>query len=300
MLKIYPYKTASASARVLRDSMNGLILKTENSRYRYRPNHFIINWGNSKRAPHLVGVPMLNSPEDVAVASNKLLAFQQLQASNVPTVEFTTETQVAQDWLSNQRTVFVRNKLTGHSGEGIEVVKPLVHEEHEDIDMLHDVMDRLGERGYDLIADEIEQEILGIVDAQQPEQVLPPAPLYTKGVVNSGEYRVHVFKEEVILYQKKSRRLNDEGEVDTAEGEAADVRNLESNWIYRTGNLKTLERVENLAIDAVNALDLDFGAVDIIMDNEGQVFVLEINSAPGLGNTQTREAYVNAINKLIN
>jgi glutathione synthase/RimK-type ligase-like ATP-grasp enzyme len=53
--------------------------------------------------------------------------------------------------------------------------------------------------------------------------------------------------------------------------------------------------VENLAVEAVDAMNLDFGAVDIIMDTDNNVFVLEVNSAPGLGNTETLEVYAKAI-----
>lgn len=132
-----------------------------------------------------------------------------------------------------------------------------------------------------------------------PSGTLPRAPLYTRGVPNCGEYRVHVFADEVILYQKKSRRVDGEGNVVTAVGADADVRNLASNWVYRTGNLKRLERVEKLAIDAINAMSLDFGAVDIIMDKDGNVAVLEINTAPGLGNEATLQAYTEAFLKFV-
>lgn len=37
-----------------------------------------------------------------------------------------------------------------------------------------------------------------------------------------------------------------------------------------------------LAVAAVKALGLDFGAVDVLLDTEGRVFVLEVNTAPEL------------------
>lgn len=140
----------------------------------------------------------------------------------------------------------------------------------------------------------------GIIYYESGTGDLIDAPLYTEAVQNDGEYRVHIFKREVILYQKKSRRRNDDGEVDTPNQDDSRIRNLASGWVYRTGYLTPMEDVVNLAKDAVMTLGLDFGVVDIIRsDNDEQRFkVLEVNTAPGLGNTRTLEAYRRAFTEL--
>ena len=257
MIRLYPYKTASRSVRLLKEALDALIIKTENSRYRYRPEHTLINWGNT-RTPHWMDARVqnrtINQPEHVATAANKMLTLRALQSAGVAIPAFTHSLDHARYWRDNGHTVFARTRLTGHSGEGI-VTSP-------------------------------------------PHELIVDAPLYTRGIENHGEYRVHVFNGGVILYQKKSRRVDDDGNVLTPEGEEALVRNLQTNWVYRTGHLRRLERVEQLALDAIEALSLDFGAVDIIMDEDGDVYVLEINTAPGLGNQQTLDAYVDAINNL--
>lgn len=266
MFKIYPYKVGSASVKKLKTALNAVIIKTEGSKYRPKSNHLIINWGNSHRPDWAFssnGVPdiaIFNDPESVAVASNKLLTLQTLLESDVPTVDFTSDRVTANRWLDEGSKVFIRTKLTGHSGDGIEVLD----------------------------------------GPYEPDMTVKNAPLYTRGVFNTGEYRVHVFDGDVILYQKKSRRVDEEtGEVVTAEGAEADVRNLASNWVYRTGNLNRLERVEDLALSAVQALGLDFGAVDIIKDQDGNVFVLEVNTAPGISNTETSDSYIKAFKSLL-
>lgn len=292
MFKIFPYKVGSASVRKLKEAIDAVVIKRENSRYKFKDEHFVINWGSSTRTDNMQDVPMLNSPEFVAVAANKLLTLQELENEEVPTVPFTTDKEVAQQWAREGAKVFVRTTLTGHSGEGIQVVGNVLDEDAVEV---LELAQKLDDAGYHTQAEELRED----VDGEFEE--LPDAPLYTKGVENHGEYRVHVLADEVILYQKKSRKVDEEtGEVITADGEDADVRNLASNWIYRTGNLRRLERIEELALDAIAALKLDFGAVDIIMDEKGDVFVLEINSAPGLGNTDTLEAYANGFNNLVN
>jgi glutathione synthase/RimK-type ligase-like ATP-grasp enzyme len=288
MFRLYPYKQGSRSVRSLKDALEGKIIRLRNSIYRPQEGHVVINWGNS-RVPEWWGqgdAVYLNDPDSVAVAANKLSALNELSTQNVPTVDFTMSMDTAQQWLDEGEKVFARQSLTGHSGEGIVVQRGENNREFVD------VIRSLTELGLHEEADSVRRQLEDI------SPVLEEAQLYTKGVNNHGEYRVHVFQGDVILYQKKSRKVDEEGNVITAEGEEADVRNLASNWVYRTGNLKRLERIEELAVDAVAALHLDFGAVDIIKDENGDVFVLEVNTAAGLGNTQTLEAYTDAFNSV--
>ena len=130
-------------------------------------------------------------------------------------------------------------------------------------------------------------EGLQIVRPEDTE--FPHAPLYTKAIKSKAEYRVHVFDGQVIDYRKKSRRYDDE-----ATEEQRMVRNLGNGWVFRSDNLRRLERVEQLGIDAVEALGLTFGAVDIIMDENGSVYVLEVNCAPAI-EEQTLGNYLHAI-----
>lgn len=292
--RIYPYKVGSASVQKLKTELDALIIRTENSRYRFSPEHIIINWGNSRRPAWMteeIDDFILNKPEAVAVAANKLRTLQLLTESGVPTVPWTTMKSDAEFWANTLNKVYARHVLDGHSGEGIEVIQP---NENLEAGRMQDIANELYELGRNALAESVEAQIELTISE------VPDAPLYTLGVENHGEYRVHVFDGEVILYQKKSRRVDDDGNVITADGEEADVRNLASNWIYRTGNLNRLERVEELALNAVASLGLDFGAVDIIMDENGEVYVLEINTAPGLGNEDSLASYTAAFDSLNN
>ncbi len=243
MFRIYPYKLPSESARRLRDALGGRPLLKPDGTYTNRNNDTIINWGNSTE-PQFSTERMLNKPSAVRVTANKWLAFLALREANVPTVPFTNNRIEASDW---ETEVYARHRLTGHSGDGI--------------------------------------EILGVLD------MLPEAPLYTKKVTNTGEYRVHVMNGTVIDYRKKSRLVEDEPTVDES-----NIRTLGNGWVYRQGNLRRLERIEQTAIRAVQALGLDFGAVDIILDETGQPLVLEVNTAVGLVGDNTLESYITGFN----
>jgi len=295
-IKILPYKGGSASVKKLKIALNAVVIKTKNSRYRNRESHVVINWGSSRRPASLEGVKMLNDPEEVAIATNKLSTLETLEEAGVSVVPFTTSMDEGAEWLEEGHKVFVRNTLTGHSGEGIEVVEPEARDE-AGMFAIQESQRLLSNADLDELADALDEDYQLLAEGKV-NPVLQEAPLYTQAVSNKGEYRVHVMGGEVILYQKKSRRLNEDGEVDVVGGEEADVRNLESNWVYRTGNLNRLERIEELAIEAIEALGLDFGAVDIINNHDNEVFVLEVNTAVGIGNQDTLDAYVEGFNKL--
>ncbi len=255
--RVYPYKLGSQSAHQLAQAFGGLCVRPD-GRYRYREGDLVVNWGASKQPAWATqNMVMLNKTEAVRIASNKLLTLQKLAELGVPHVPFTTEGQVASAWCRDGETIYARNKLTGHSGEGIVVFTD------------------------DDIRPNIRAGIIG-------------APLYTKAINNHGEYRVHVFSGEVIDYRKKSRQRED-----APTDEQKLVRNLASGWVYRGGHLKRLERIEKLAVDAVSALGLDFGAVDIIKDEDGNVHVLEVNTAMGLED-RTLQNYVGAIKSKFN
>lgn len=305
MFFIYPYMTGSKSVKKLKELLGAKIIKLENSKYRPKASDVVINYGNSHIPSWLNDtVAILNHPDKVRVASNKLSTFLALQNANVQTVPFTTDKSEAERWLSEGAKVFVRNILNGHSGEGIEVVQQQVSSSTPEIvEELNQLLDEYYNSTENPTDQFIIQELQRTLDENEvQEDVVVPelndAPLYTKGVPNAGEYRVHVSDGEVILYQKKSRRVDENGNVATPDGEESDVRNLASNWVYRTGNLRRLERVEDLAVLAINELGLDFGSVDIIMDTDGDVYVLEVNTASGLGNTDTQVAYERAFRGL--
>lgn len=245
---LYPYRLGSESASRLSEALPAHKVRPD-GRYRYRPGDVIVNWGNST-VPAWAELPayenMLNLPQLVGLASNKLRCFRELTAAGVATVPWTDNRQLALTWFGDGSAVYARTVLQGHSGEGIVIATN--------------------------------------------SQELPEAPLYTKRVIVRGEYRVHVFDGQIIDYRKKSRRDGDEPTADQHS-----IRTLANGWIYRAENLPRIERVEQLALRAIEAIGLDFGAVDIVIDDvDSNAKVLEINTAVGLED-RTLENYINAI-----
>ena len=101
-----------------------------------------------------------------------------------------------------------------------------------------------------------------------------PATHFMEFVEADREYRVHIFRGKSIRISEKAFFTNVEGLRDYTTAKP-------------THNVK---RVRKAAKRALNAVGLNFGAVDILArgDNNEEVFVLEVNSSPGIGGSLPR------------
>lgn len=124
----------------------------------------------------------------------------------------------------------------------------------------------------------------GIVVARRAAELVP-APLYTKYVRKVHEYRIHAMKGEVFYVNKKQRRL------DAPRGEQL-VRSGREGWFFVHLDLPQWPNANarNAAGQAVAALGLDFGGVDVGVSEDGTATVYEVNTAPEIGRN-TAAAY---------
>lgn len=122
---------------------------------------------------------------------------------------------------------------------------------------------------------------------------IPPnhsCKVFTKYKKKKHEYRIHVFQDAIIDFaqKKKSKTANNNNNVNTK------IRNFKNGWVYCRENVALLPSFVPLAISAIEALNLKWGAVDIIYnEHENQAYVLEVNTAPGLMGS-TVESYSEA------
>jgi glutathione synthase/RimK-type ligase-like ATP-grasp enzyme len=103
------------------------------------------------------------------------------------------------------------------------------------------------------------------------------------------EYRIHVFRGLLISIceKKKTRKAH------------KNIRSASHGWEFcEDAKLHTVDAVSliSAALAAVQALKLDFGAVDIAMNKNNIPVVFEVNTAPGL-NEKRAKLYAKAINK---
>lgn len=125
---IVPYIMGSASAKALKQELKQLtelptlLVRKTSTKYQPRWTDYVINWGCSKEWPWI----NLNSKVGHATCVNKLKFFQVIDEHNkqeytnsINIPEWTTDKQVAQEWLNNAIETLARTILTGHSGQGI-------------------------------------------------------------------------------------------------------------------------------------------------------------------------------------
>lgn len=127
-----------------------------------------------------------------------------------------------------------------------------------------------------------------IVDDKTP---LPRAPLYVEYVAKKDEYRLHVVGQSIIAVQRKARDTS-------VENPNWKVRNHANGFIFVRGGVEAPQPVKEQALLAIQALGLDFGAVDVIWNaKQKRAYVLEVNTAPGLEG-QTINDYATAFGQL--
>jgi glutathione synthase/RimK-type ligase-like ATP-grasp enzyme len=115
----------------------------------------------------------------------------------------------------------------------------------------------------------------GIVIAQCPSEVVY-CNLYTKQVKYNYEYRVHIFRGEVIGISKKiPKEYENPNEY---------IRNHHKGWRFSLRDKDRVhENIKNEAIKALEVIGLDFGAVDLAWNKEQQkAIIFEVNTAPGM------------------
>lgn len=117
---------------------------------------------------------------------------------------------------------------------------------------------------------------------------IPYATLYTKGIESQNEYRIHVFRGTVIDYTKKIPISYQPNPL---------IKSHNNGWTFAR-NLEQRNKVKEEAVKAVEALGLDFGAVDVITNplDKNRPYILEVNTACGLNEDgRTLKSYSDAI-----
>jgi len=124
----------------------------------------------------------------------------------------------------------------------------------------------------------------GIVIAETAEQLPTNCKLFVKYFKKSSEFRVHVFNGKVIDFVKKKKRNG----IEDANYNKY-IRSYNNGWVFCRDGVTIPDNVKTLCIEAVRALNLDFGAVDVCMKSNGKAAILEVNTSPALeGTTLTK------------
>lgn len=249
----HPYKSGSKSVQALKKAIpNSIVLKLQGSKYKPKPNHLVVNWGSSNFIDNLVYFYL---PPGAIL--------------NVPAYVKTA---------SNKLSFYKDNPNQDH-------LVPWTINKEDVLKWLNDgkiVFARTKLTGH---------SGEGIIKLACPEDMVVElhAPLYTLYKKKIEEYRVHVFRNQVIDVVKKLLPKELVGKVDYQ------IRTHTNGWIFAREGVTLREDAIDMAIKHIAALKLDFGAVDMIYNAyEDRFYILEVNTAPGLEGT-TVSRYADAI-----
>lgn len=245
---IYTWNTDSIGVKLLKKALGIRALKRENSKYFPSPNHTIINWGCSEMPQSFSITRIINKPEIVAIASNKLSFFEHMSREGVDNPrlpEFTTSKQEAIKLVNAGHTVLARTLLRASSGDGIYFLNSTT---------LNDWIN---------------------------------AGLYVVYKKKKEEFRVHFVLGQQVDVQKKALRVNDphgnpidRSAVDTR------IRNRSNGYIFARNDIVVPPDVITQATKAYKASGLDFCSIDVIWnEHEQKAYVLEANTASGMEGT---------------
>lgn len=106
-------------------------------------------------------------------------------------------------------------------------------------------------------------------------RVASGSQFFTKFIPSTAEYRVWIYRRKhlgtyvkVLAHPEQYRGIG---------------RNYDNGFSFNLVDSASVPRVAvDMAAQAVTSLGLDFGAVDMLLGKDGQYYVLEVNTAPGV------------------
>lgn len=132
----------------------------------------------------------------------------------------------------------------------------------------------------------------GIVIAETPGTV-PDAPVFTKYIKKKKEFRVHVFQDQVVSVVEKRLKNGWDKESDSR------IRNTANGYVFCHEDVVEPKGIRELALLAAQVTPSDFKGVDIGWNEKlKKLFVIEVNSAPGIEGTNVQLYCDTILNKL--
>lgn len=312
MAEIYVYRSVnSTGARDLARALNGRRVKEVPV---LRRGDFVVCWGS--RVGHLpAGVRALNN----VPLQNKYEDALQLRRAGVPTIEVALQrpqNRVQPARVEQPAPQRVGGNVRNLHQRALELANEFVENEAPNFELpvyrrgVEEIHDALGNLR-NALGNRVQAPAPRVVAPQPPvvnaewigrtfnhvggKDLLNPTPrpnYFVKKEDIVDEYRIHSFNGQSIRAGRKVHRDDFRGRIHPW------VRSWDGGWRMAYEGVRGTPQLRDLAHQAVRALGLDFGAVDIGILRDGRAIVLEVNRAPGIEGG-TVERYRDAVNRAI-
>lgn len=124
---LFPWKMGSGSAKALCSAI-GIRRVYPDRNYRPKNGDVVINWGSStkpewwQRFVDRENTTIINHPDAVKRATNKITAFKVMSEAGVRVPEFTENMQEAFDWVNGDGPICCRTVINGHGANGLKII----------------------------------------------------------------------------------------------------------------------------------------------------------------------------------
>lgn len=156
------------------------------------------------------------------------------------------------------------------------------HKAQAEFNIPHDAFPVLGRKDKHVGANDI---ILCLQAKDLERAIAAGCTHFSRYIPTKAEYRVHVFGDQIIKVSQKVL-------TNPEQAQQPWIRNLGAGYTFRQSEERLSGAARGMATDAVHSLGLTFGAVDIIVGDDGNPYILEVNTAPGLQTDTSLDAYL--------
>ena len=120
---IIPYKMGSKACKALKDKLielghRAIQVRSNSTTFRSKRDDRFIYYG---KTTHFFDTNHVSYNKHTELASNKIRTLEACTNAGLLTVPWTTEKEIANDWIQQGKTVVARATLVGHSGAGITI-----------------------------------------------------------------------------------------------------------------------------------------------------------------------------------
>jgi hypothetical protein len=230
------------------DGIDSQVVCDVRSKHRLQKGAVIINYGRSQWPVWWRDdLTIVNSPDAVAICCNKLKCLKALNKALVPTLDWTDNQGIANDWVRDGKRVFARTILNGKKGKGIVILSP------------------------------------GAPYVGAPLYTKEYAKKHEFRVFVGGGKVLDIVQKKKMSDEKLARMGIKRVDMDSRNYKKGWVfahkdMNLGPKGAINAGKI---------CVDALAACGLDYGAVDLLYKKHDDMVVCEINSAPEMRRSNT-------------